>query len=288
MKIGAYAITKNEQTKVQRFYDQTRMFDSVTVLDTGSTDQTVQMCRSLGITVYEHHLVNFDFSQARNLCISLTPDHMDWLMVIDMNDHFEPMSDLRSQLAQVGANAASVNYLSSEDPNYCEHKLRLHRPNSYKWVKAVHEYLVPVNEQDQYNHAHVEWNITKHVEHKHRKHAFYTEICERAHVENPSDPHYSWWALKYYRDVENWHRLKYFCDHYLNHTQAYTLEFRVYAWIYLSECVQSENWDKCVDFAVHAFSESLQFKHIIPACVNVAANRLNSLGINISGSRMVA
>jgi glycosyltransferase involved in cell wall biosynthesis len=285
VKIAAYAITKNEQSNVQRFYEQTRMFDHVTVLDTGSTDQTVHMLRDKGITVHELHMLNFDFSEARNMCMSLTPPDMDWLMVLDMNDHFEPLPDLRSQLTQVDAHAASVNYLSSEDPNYCEHKIRLHRPLCYTWKKAVHEYLVPVNKQ--YKRAHVEWNITKHTSHKQMKHAFYTQICERAHVENPSDPHYSWWALKYYRDVENWHRLKYFCEHYLDHTVAYGVEFRVYAWIYLSECVQPHSWDKSVDFAVHAFSESLTFKHTIPKCVNIAARRLNSLGISMNGSRIV-
>lgn len=284
MNIGAYAITKNEQSNVHRFYAQTRMFDHVTVLDTGSTDLTVTMLRSLGITVHELHMPEFDFSEARNHCVSLTPKHMDWLMVLDMNDHFEPLEDLKHQLAQLDAHAVTVNYLGSTDPQYCEYKIRLHKPHCYTWVKSVHEYLVPVHSE--YTCAHVNWNITKHVSQKMEKHAFYTEICERAHVQHPADAHYSWWALTYYREVENWHKLKYFCEHYLDHTPAYGVEFRVYAWIYLSECVQPHNWDKAVDMAVHAFSESLMFKHVIPACVARAARRLHVMGISITDSRI--
>ena len=284
MKLAAYAISKNEQANVARFCDQVAHFDHVTVLDTGSTDQTVALLKQRGVHVHAHTFDPFDFSQARNMCMSLVPDHMDWLMVLDFNDHFEPLKDLKHQLAQLDAHAATVNYLGSTDPQYCEYKIRLHKPNCYTWVKSVHEYLVPVHTE--YTCAHVDWNITKHVSQKMEKHAFYTEICERAHVQHPADAHYSWWALTYYREVENWHKLKYFCEHYLDHTPAYGVEFRVYAWIYLSECVQSHNWDKAVDMAVHAFSESLMFKHVIPACVARAARRLHEMGINITDSRI--
>lgn len=282
MKLGAYAISLNEQHNVVRFCAQTQGFDSVTVLDTGSTDHTVTMLRAQGVTVHEHAWSEFDFSVARNLSAQLTPEDQDWLMVVDFNDHFDNVCELRNQLTHTSADAATVNYLSSEDPAYCEHKLRLHRPHTHTWCKAVHEYLIPMHNNTQC--AHVNWNITKHVTNKSHKHLKYTEICERAHTLYPDDPHYSWWALKYYRDVENWHKLQYFCEHYLAHTQAYTVEFRVYAWIYLSECVQPRNWDKAVDLSMHAFSESLVFKHQIPSCTSTAAGRLHALGINITHS----
>lgn len=284
MKLAAYAISKNEQANVERFCDQVAHFDHVTVLDTGSTDQTVALLKQRGVHVHAHTFDPFDFSQARNMCMNLVPDHMDWLMVLDFNDHFDHVHELRHILSHTQAHAATVNYLSSESDTYVEHKIRLHRPHTHAWVKSVHEYLVP-----SHSHmicVHVPWNVTKHVSEKARKHAFYTEICEWAHVKYPEDPHYSWWALSYYRNVQNWQKVRYFCEHYLSHTQAYTLEFRIYAWIYLSECVQSENWHTCVDMAIHAFSESLKFREIAPDCVARAAERLKQLGICIVDSRM--
>lgn len=53
MKIIVYAICKNESGFVDRWMDSMQEADRVIVLDTGSTDDTVQKLRSRGARVYE-------------------------------------------------------------------------------------------------------------------------------------------------------------------------------------------------------------------------------------------
>ena len=53
MKIVVYAICKNESGFVDRWMDSMQEADRVIVLDTGSTDDTVQKLRSRGARVYE-------------------------------------------------------------------------------------------------------------------------------------------------------------------------------------------------------------------------------------------
>ena len=52
-KISVYAISKNEEKFVDRWMDAVSEADEVVVLDTGSTDHTVEKLRSRGAKVYE-------------------------------------------------------------------------------------------------------------------------------------------------------------------------------------------------------------------------------------------
>ena len=51
MKIAVYTIAKNEQQFVERWQQSACDADSLHILDTGSTDQTVTAARDLGIDV---------------------------------------------------------------------------------------------------------------------------------------------------------------------------------------------------------------------------------------------
>ena len=66
MKIVVYAICKNESGFVDRWMDSMQEADRVIVLDTGSTDDTVQKLRSRGARVYEEQFSPWRFDTARN------------------------------------------------------------------------------------------------------------------------------------------------------------------------------------------------------------------------------
>ena len=53
MKVCVYAICKNEEKHVKRWYQSMKEADSIYVLDTGSTDNTVNELKKLGINVFE-------------------------------------------------------------------------------------------------------------------------------------------------------------------------------------------------------------------------------------------
>jgi len=50
-KICVYAICKNEEQFVERWVDSMSEADSIIVLDTGSTDNTVNKLRELGVYI---------------------------------------------------------------------------------------------------------------------------------------------------------------------------------------------------------------------------------------------
>ena len=53
MKLCVYAIAKNEEANAARWYESVREADAVVVLDTGSTDRTVEILRDCGCKVFE-------------------------------------------------------------------------------------------------------------------------------------------------------------------------------------------------------------------------------------------
>ena len=52
MKIAVYAISKNEAQFVKRFCESAKEADLILIADTGSTDDTVELAKECGATVY--------------------------------------------------------------------------------------------------------------------------------------------------------------------------------------------------------------------------------------------
>ena len=65
-KIIVYAISKNEESFVDRWYESMKEADQIYVLDTGSTDKTVEKLKSHNIYVKQEIINPWRFDIARN------------------------------------------------------------------------------------------------------------------------------------------------------------------------------------------------------------------------------
>ena len=72
-KICVYAITKNEEKFVEKWYNSMKEADAVVVLDTGSTDNTVAKLKELGAIVEVKEINPWRFDVARNESLKLVP-----------------------------------------------------------------------------------------------------------------------------------------------------------------------------------------------------------------------
>lgn len=78
------AIVKNESGSITRLLESVRPYvDMMLVLDTGSTDNTVELARQAGAQVYFFEWCN-DFSAARNAILELSP--ADWNLILDADE----------------------------------------------------------------------------------------------------------------------------------------------------------------------------------------------------------
>ena len=88
-KICVYAICKNEEHFVDKWYESMKEADYICVLDTGSTDKTVEKLRSHGIKVEQKIINPWRFDVARNESLKLIPEDCNILACIDLDEVFE-------------------------------------------------------------------------------------------------------------------------------------------------------------------------------------------------------
>ena len=114
MKISACYIVKNEANNLSRSINSIKtQVDEIVVVDTGSTDNTLEIAKQCGATVYVYQWDN-DFSKARNFALSQV--HGDWLLILDADEYFtkETSKNIRSAICKAqksdGIMIQMVNY----------------------------------------------------------------------------------------------------------------------------------------------------------------------------------
>lgn len=146
MKICVYAISKNEEKFVDRWVNSMKEADEIYVLDTGSSDNTVEKLKQLNVKVTEKKITPWRFDVARNISLDLLPNDTDICVCCDLDEVFE--EGWRKKLEKIWKNNTTrlkYNYNWSLDENnkplvnfYIE---KIHCRNGYKWVNPVHEVL---------------------------------------------------------------------------------------------------------------------------------------------------
>ena len=141
--LSACMIVKNEEEFLPRCLESIRdAVDEIIVVDTGSTDRTVEIAESYKAKVY-HHPWNDDFSEARNHSLSYAT--CDWILQIDADEELEqediPLlrKTIKSGLYN-GVFVAIYNYMPD-----CLSKLsykRLYRRGKAHYEDIVHNQII--------------------------------------------------------------------------------------------------------------------------------------------------
>lgn len=145
-KVCAYAITKNESKFVDRWMDSLKEVDAVYVLDTGSTDDTVEKLKKRGAKVCVKEINPWRFDVARNESLKLVPNDTDICICLDLDEVIE--KGFRKNLEKLWDNKITrvrYNYNWSFDkygkPAINFYIEKIHSRFGYKWIHPVHEVL---------------------------------------------------------------------------------------------------------------------------------------------------
>ena len=146
MKIVVYAICKNEAQFVDRWMDSMSEADEVVVLDTGSSDDTVQRLRDRGARVEVEVISPWRFDTARNRSMELVPEDADICVCTDLDEVLHPgWRKLLEAAWRPGAGQATYRYTWSFNPDGSEGVVfwyeKVHARHGYQWVHPVHEIL---------------------------------------------------------------------------------------------------------------------------------------------------
>ncbi len=264
MNVTLYAISKNEEKNIEKFIENSKEFSHTVVVDTGSTDNTVQLLRDAGIEVYEHPQTKeeFDFSVARNQALSYVKT--DWAFSLDFNEDTRDL--FLDGLDMIENEITTFKHLrfddiGEEEPQQSnEVHVRFHRTKNYKWTNAVHEMPVFVSTEDYPTEVLIETSIkiTKKINRSVSKELFYFDICEREYKKDPTNWYYIWFIFNHYFNVGNYQKALEFGQEYLNVSKAYFDTFRISVFIKCSICSFSlQNTQQSANYAFHAVSESM-------------------------------
>lgn len=145
-KVCIYAICKNEEKYVDAWVDSMREADAIVVLDTGSTDNTVEKLKARGVTVKTQIFDPWRFDTPRNVAMEMVPDDCNILMSTDLDEILEPgwADALREAWIEGKHTRASYKYVWShmEDgsPGRVFGYNKIHN-RDWIWKYPVHELL---------------------------------------------------------------------------------------------------------------------------------------------------
>ena len=148
--ISLCMIVKNEEKHIARCLDSVaELVDEIIIIDTGSTDRTVEIVSNYTSKVYTYPWED-DFSKARNY--SFSKASMDYCMWMDADDILEETE--RDKFLQLKQSLASdidivmMKYNTSFDeagkPSFSYFRERwIRNCAEYCWIGAVHEVIPP-------------------------------------------------------------------------------------------------------------------------------------------------
>ncbi len=151
MHISQCLIVKNEEENIEYCLSHLKsVVDEQIVVDTGSTDRTVEIAEGMGAKLFHFDWID-DFSAARNFALSKAKG--DWIIFLDSDEYFSEssVSLIRNFIKNVNGNR-NINGISSELINIDKDKNvistvknaspRIFRNRkSVKYRKRIHEIL---------------------------------------------------------------------------------------------------------------------------------------------------
>ena len=146
--ISLCLIAKNEEEVIGRCIESViDIIDEIIVVDTGSTDKTIEVAEKYGAKVYNFTWID-DFAAARNYSFSkASKEYIFWLDADDIlfPGDKEKFKELKESLDGT-VDAVSMNYVLSVDENNkplssVRRNRLVKRENNFSWIGKVHEYL---------------------------------------------------------------------------------------------------------------------------------------------------
>ena len=188
-KVCVYAITKNEEKFVQRWVDSMKEADKIVVLDTGSTDNTVNLLKELGVEVFEKEIKPWRFDVARNESLKLVPEDYQICVCTDLDEVFEVgwkekiLSNWKNDTTRM---KYTYNWSFNEYGKVATMYLlnKIHLRDNYQWTHPVHEVLTPLKEEKEIICKDI---VLNHYPDRSKSRSSYLPLLELSVEEDPED-----------------------------------------------------------------------------------------------------
>lgn len=209
-KVCVYAICKNESKHIDRWYDSMKEADEIYVLDTGSTDDSVEKLKKLRVNVSEVNYDEFKFDKARNDSLDLVPLDTDICVCTDIDEVL--CKGWRSELEIIWRN--DINrlrynlYFTFDDegnPLSSYFISKIHKRYGYIWTHPIHEVLSYVGNTPEVVETSDKITIS-HLPDRSKDRSFYLNLLENVVKDNPEDDRNMHYLGREYMYIGEWEK----------------------------------------------------------------------------------
>ena len=119
-KLSIIIITKNEAANIRGCIESVAWADEIIVVDSGSSDATVQICRDLDVRVFEHDWPGFGIQKNR----ALSSATGEWVFSIDADERVTPELRAAIEAVLIMPENECTAYQISRISSYCGRFMR--------------------------------------------------------------------------------------------------------------------------------------------------------------------
>lgn len=200
MKIAVYTIALNEEKHVKRWYESAKEADLLLIADTGSTDKTRFLAKSLGISVTEIEVTPWRFDVARNASLALIPEDFDMCIQLDMDEVLPEGWRTKVEEAFNRGNTWPIykhvtNRDSDGKPRNYQHYFKIHPRLGFFWKYPIHEVLIHQPNLS-FQREFIDLEVD-HIKDASKSRKSYLGLLEKAVEEEPTD-----WRMNHYLNRE--------------------------------------------------------------------------------------
>ncbi|MBM6936989.1 glycosyl transferase family 2 [Pseudoflavonifractor phocaeensis] len=262
MKIVVYAICKDEVQFVDRWMDSMGEADRVVVLDTGSTDGTVEQLRARGAEVTVETVMPWRFDTARNRSLALVPEDTDICVCTDLDEVFHPGWRALLEAAWLpGTGQATYRYTWSFRPDGGEGVVfwyeKVHARKGYRWVHPVHEVLAWTGDGTPGPTVRVDGMQLDHHPDPAKSRAQYLPLLELSVAEAPEDDRNMHYLGREYLFHQRWDDCIRTLEHHLSMPTATWKDERAASMRYIARAYRRKGEDRTArDWYLRAIAEA--------------------------------
>lgn len=262
MKLSVAIIAKNEEALIERCLKSVQDADEIILVDTGSTDKTIEIACRYADKVYTDYKWNDNFGEARQHSVSKCTG--DWILSIDADDYLAPggIAQLRRMIEKHPDEFCfNVQYIAEQGG--ASHTLPVIYKNCKEvfWSGAAHNYISKTAK------FYVGTSIIYGYSPAHKKDPDRTfRILKQAVADNPDKPREIFYLAREYEYKSDWITCLYWCEKYLK-IAVWGPEIAD-AWLRKAKCLwQLQRGEEARDACLQAIKVNTNFKE---ACLLMA------------------
>lgn len=209
-KVYVYAICKNEEKHIKRWYESMKEADGIYVLDTGSVDNSVKLFEELGVNVQTKKYEHFRFDEARNDSLALVPEDADICVCTDIDEVLSKgwKDELeKNWTEEVDSARYNMNFAFDENgrPTSTYYISKIHKRNNYTWTHGIHEVLEYIG-NDKENKITIDTINISHYPDRTKDRSNYLNLLIEAVKENPENDRDMYYLGREYMYNKEWNK----------------------------------------------------------------------------------